>query len=107
MYIHKIARGGKEYLLNDLKEIESFFGWLQVHCISECCGIDAFSFEKEIIENAFIENGQESILFAFQNIIEELNHFIGSEIFVPFFNHGFEAEDLVSLLKKISGFIKE
>jgi hypothetical protein len=81
--------------------LNAFFDKLEVECVRECCGIQAFSFMPEDIHKALVGLSSESILTqlkAIQTAIEEqywcktvgstiLNNNFDRKVFLQLLNH--------------------
>ena len=81
--------------------LNAFFDKLEVECVRECCGIEAFSFMPEDIHKALVGLSSESILTqlkAIQTAIEEqywcktvgstiLNNNFDRKVFLQLLNH--------------------
>ncbi|MEO1259317.1 MAG: DUF6331 family protein [Bacteroidota bacterium] len=83
-----------------LLPIADFYKKLEVNCVVQCCGIDAFSFEKEAIKDALInENknlikkelvllrGRLSILDHEAIVSDKLNQLMHKENFIEIIDH--------------------
>ena len=84
-----------------IASLNTFFDRLEVECVRECCGIEAFSFMPEDIQKALIGLSAETIvtqLKAMQTAIEEqywcktlsstiLNNNFDRKVFLQLLNH--------------------
>ena len=82
--------------------LNAFFDTLEVECVRECCGIEAFSFMPENIHKALVGLSSESIvtqLKAMQTAIEEQWWYntVGSTIL----NNNFDKKVFLQLLAHI------
>ena len=82
--------------------LNTFFDKLEVECVRECCGIEAFSFMPENIHKALVGLSSESIvtqLKAMRTAIEEQWWYntVGSTIL----NHNFDKKVCLQLLAHI------
>ena len=82
--------------------LNAFFDKLEVECVRECCGIEAFSFMPENIDKALVGLSSESIvtqLKAMQTAIEEQWWYntVGSTIL----NNNFDKKVFLQLLAHI------
>ena len=82
--------------------LKAFFDKLEVECVRECCGIEAFSFMPENIHKALVGLSSESIvtqLKAMQTAIEEQWWYntVGSTIL----NNNFDKKVFLQLLAHI------
>lgn len=82
--------------------LNAFFDKLEVECVRECCGIEAFSFMPENIDKALVGLSSESIvtqLKAMQTAIEEQwwYNIVGSTIL----NNNFDKKVFLQLLAHI------
>ena len=82
--------------------LNAFFDKLEVECVRECCGIEAFSFMPENIHKALVGLSSESIvtqLKAMQTAIEEqwCYNTVGSTIL----NNNFDKKVFLQLLAHI------
>lgn len=88
--------------------LNAFFDKLEVECVRECCGIEAFSFMPENIHKALVGLSSESIvtqLKAMQTAIEEQWWYntVGSTIL----NNNFDKKVFLQLLAHIIKTIEE
>ena len=88
--------------------LNAFFDKLEVECVRECCGIQAFSFMPENIHKALVGLSSESIvtqLKAMQTAIEEQWWYntVGSTIL----NNNFDKKVFLQLLAHIIKTIEE
>ena len=75
--------------------LDEFFAALEIHCLSECCGIHAFDFDGEAVRNAAMDFDHEMLLVRLsaletslhdssEGIIESsrLNHYLTRRAFL-------------------------
>jgi hypothetical protein len=84
MGIYRLARIGKFRLLFSIKRFESFCKYLEVICISDCCGFDAFSFEDDDIERAVIEFDDEQLIRDISKITKAVESSNDESFKIPF-----------------------
>lgn len=63
-----------------LEPTKGFWRYLEIECLAECCGIDAFSFCNEDIQNANDKAGIPNLEILFNEIIEEVKSLVDEVI---------------------------
>ena len=88
--------------------LNTFFNKLEVECVRECCGIEAFSFMPEDIQKALVGLSAETVIIqlkAMQTAIEEQwwNKTVSSTIL----NNNFDRKVFLQLLSHIIKIIEK
>ncbi|MUU79175.1 DUF6331 family protein [Winogradskyella endarachnes] len=71
---------------NWINKNETFWKALEIHCMVECCGIDAFAFDKETILSKTLQHDVLDIKNNIEAIIKEINISKFDKISSGFFN---------------------
>lgn len=58
-----------------LEPTKVFWKYLEIECVAECCGIDAFSFSNEDIQNASDKTGLPNLEILINQTINEVESF--------------------------------
>lgn len=91
-----------------LEEDEEFWNHLEYHCIRECCGIDAFNFERTYFLEKMELFNKEQILKNIHLIIFEIENSTFKYINSSFLNHNEDKELFKQkLLNVISSKVEE
>jgi RNA-splicing ligase RtcB len=89
-----------------LREVEGFWRNIEVHCVAECCGLDAFDFSKNVIQKATSNETKTQVIKTLELIISEIaasqENEVSSEVFNSHLNKIEFVELLEDILKKMS-----
>ena len=88
--------------------LNTFFDKLEVECVRECCGIEAFSFMPENIHKALVGLSSESIVIqlkAMQTAIEE--QWLCKTVGCTILNNNFDRKVFLQLLSHIIKIIED
>ncbi|AUC74617.1 DUF6331 family protein [Olleya sp. Bg11-27] len=69
-----------------LKKNEDFWKSLEIHCLVECCGIDAFAFDKKNIQKESINHDVSDIQNNLKLIIKQIDITESKKISSDLFN---------------------
>lgn len=89
-----------------IKPLESFLIYLQIHCIPECCGISAFSFDSNDIEGALIDTDCNGIEEKIERLLTNAYSLKEEKIDSDYFNHIFQKQEFIVLFEQILNDIK-
>lgn len=105
MLIYKLAKGGNEPLLHSIQRVEEFLRYLEVVCVADCCGLDAFRFNREDIEHAYNQLGDACIKDDIQQITTSIQKTEAQIIYFPIFNQTLQKDEIVELFTSINLFL--
>ncbi len=85
----------------DLKTTEHFWKYLEIECVAECCGIDAFSFWREDIEKAKINLDDKNIKQELIDLKYKIKSINEKVISCSYLNNLFDKNVFIELLDHI------
>lgn len=77
---------------------KEFWRELEVHCVAECCGLDAFDFSNEVIDNSISFYDRNEILKGLKSAILEIERSDKTEVSSYIFNAYFKKQEAISFL---------
>ncbi len=80
----------------------NFWVGLEVHCVAECCGLDAFSFWREDIKNAVQNLNQNYILDELKTLKSQIDSLNTDELMSIRMNNLFHKNVFLKLIDHIS-----
>lgn len=89
-----------------IETMQNFWKGLEVYCVAECCGIDAFAFDREQILTSFREakdsDIENSLVYALHQINKIEEEVLSSSILNQLFHREFFKHLLSHILKVLS-----
>jgi hypothetical protein len=89
-----------------LDPTKEFWKHLEIECVAECCGIDAFSFWNEDIQNAVDTAGIPNLEILFEEIIGEVESLTDEVIMSSQLNQLMNRDMFLKLLEHLKKNIK-
>ena len=84
-----------------LERNKEFWQDLETFCIAECCGIDAFDFSKEAIQETISYYDKEEIITNLDILIEEIQSSKFKDASSSIFNAYLKKEAFLKIIKEI------
>jgi hypothetical protein len=84
-----------------------FFDKLEIHCMAECCGIGAFSFEPTDIEKASKNLDKNKLIEVFERTIKKLNDTTEKTVTSSRLNNLFDKTTFIHLLEHTIVILRE
>jgi len=89
-----------------LEPTKEFWKHLEIDCVAECCGIDAFSFWNDDIQNAVDKAGTPNLNVLFKEIISQVELLTDEVIMSTQLNQLMNRDMFLKLLKHLTKNIK-
>ena len=80
---------------------KEFWQDLETFCVAECCGIDAFDFSKEVIQETISYYDKEEIIINLDILIEEIQSSKFKDASCSIFNAYLKKETFLKIIKEI------
>ena len=80
---------------------KEFWQDFEIHCVAECCGIDAFDFSKEAIQETISYYDKEVIITNLDILIEEMQSSMFKDASSSIFNAYLKKEAFLKIIKEI------